>query len=380
MIYRSINWPDIHCKAAISQYVSATGSGEFQAIIELTEIRQSAEEQFENIKTAILRLFTLEEFNQISLVWKKYFVSDAVNQQQFLKKTVNEAVSFVQQPPLNGTKVSVWLYGMKDASVYTLTDGETLVERPFYSHLFHTQLHEKQGNSYDQTYSVFSSYEQSLKNLKVCVKDNCIRTWIYVQNVDNQYAGMVKARRKLFSDWKMTPQTHFIASTGIEGRYIYPEVSVLVDAYAIPEIKAEQISFLHGASNLNPTHEYGVTFERGTVIQYGDRRHVFISGTASIDNKGEIVYPLDIRKQTERTLENIQVLLNEAGSEFSDVAHFIVYLRDTSDYQFVDDYLKAHYPEIPYTVVLAPVCRPGWLIEIECMAVISQKNEYFPDF
>ena len=35
--------------------------------------------------------------------------------------------------------------------------------------------------------------------------------------------------------------------------------------------------------DVNRTYEYGVTFERGTAVTYGDRRHVFIAGTASID-------------------------------------------------------------------------------------------------
>ena len=66
--------------------------------------------------------------------------------------------------------------------------------------------------------------------------------------------------------------------------------------------------YLYAPTHLNPTYEYGVSFERGTYVDYGDRRQVFISGTASINHRGEVVYPGDIRKQTERMWENVETL------------------------------------------------------------------------
>jgi enamine deaminase RidA (YjgF/YER057c/UK114 family) len=115
-------------------------------------------------------------------------------------------------------------------------------------------------------------------------------------------------------------------------------------------------------------------------IQFGDRRHIFISGTASIDNKGQVIHPLDIEKQTERTLENVRVLLAEAGAGFRDIAHLIVYLRDVADYETAKRYLDQHHPELPAVILWAPVCRPGWLIEVECMAVKEIKDNRFAEF
>ena len=48
----------------------------------------------------------------------------------------------------------------------------------------------------------------------------------------------------------------------------------------------------------------------------------------------------------------------------------IVYLRDPADYSLVKRYLETYHPSFPHLIVLAPVCRPGWLIETECIAVI----------
>lgn len=193
-------------------------------------------------------------------------------------------------------------------------------------------------------------------------------------------AGMVSARNDIFAREKLMPDTHFIASTGIEGRYVYPEVLMLMEAYSIKGIDQKQIKYLYAPTHLNPTYEYGVTFERGTAVEYGDRRHVYISGTASIDNKGEVVHLLDIEKQIDRTIENIQTLLSEADTSMSDIGQMIIYLRDTADYRVVKNYFDTHYPQTPKVIVLAPVCRPGWLIEIECIAIKEIDNSDFRVF
>lgn len=143
-----------------------------------------------------------------------------------------------------------------------------------------------------------------------------------------------------------------------------------MDTYAVKGLQPGQIQFLYAPTHLNPTYEYGVTFERGTAVTYGDRKQIFISGTASIDNKGEIVYPGDILKQAERMLENIDVLLQEAGAGLQDIMQAIVYLRDPADYVVVKQYIESRYPSFPHLIVHAPVCRPGWLIETECIAVV----------
>jgi enamine deaminase RidA (YjgF/YER057c/UK114 family) len=115
-------------------------------------------------------------------------------------------------------------------------------------------------------------------------------------------------------------------------------------------------------------------------VDYGDRRQVFISGTASINNKGEIMHPGDIRKQTLRMWENVEVLLAEAECTFEHVGHLLVYLRDIADYGLVKDMFEERFPNIPKVFLWAPVCRPGWLVEMECMAVKTIKDERFPAF
>lgn len=167
---------------------------------------------------------------------------------------------------------------------------------------------------------------------------------------------------------------------GFQSLFVLATLSAVVALLLGIAIRPEQVHYLYAPTHLNPTYEYGVSFERGTYVDYGDRRHVLVSGTASIDNRGAIVAPGDIRQQTFRMWENVEALLEEAGCTFCEVGQMIVYLRDVADYAVVKELFDERFPDVPRVLVWAPVCRPGWLIEMECMAVKPLEPNGFPDF
>ena len=381
MKYKTLTLNDLSVNICLSSFEKENAS-EYHAMIEGNDALLTAETQYANIENALKHLAEKVLQCKAALVLKRYFVSDAINHAAFLKNGENErtAISIVQQPPLNGTKVSLWAYFVENARITANGENAIVMEHSAYRHLFDMQLHSRNSSEFIQTEEIIYHYTNKLNRQGYTLADNVIRTWIFVQGVDTHYAGMAKARTLYFRDQGLTEQTHYIASTGIEGKYIHPDTLVLMDTYAIAGIGSEQINYLKGATHLNPTHEYGVTFERATAVDYGDRRHIFVSGTASINNKGQIVFPLNLSKQTERTLENVGVLLNEGGATMADVAQMIVYLRDTADYHAVSSFFEKKYPEIPKTIVYAPVCRPEWLIEIECIAVKEMNNKNYAAF
>jgi enamine deaminase RidA (YjgF/YER057c/UK114 family) len=154
-----------------------------------------------------------------------------------------------------------------------------------------------------------------------------------------------------------------------------------MDALSIQNIKEEQIIKMEALENLSSTAVYGVTFERGTRLRFGDRSHMHISGTASIDNLGNIMYESDIRRQTVRTLDNIKALLSPHGATLGDMQYLIIYLRNTKHLKLIEDLIAQIVPEnVPLMPVEGPVCRPGWLIEMEGVAVIPDKTNYPPFF
>ena len=203
---------------------------------------------------------------------------------------------------------------------------------------------------------------------------------MFVNDIDLNYGGVVRARNQVFFTQGLTQNTHFIASTGIGGRQQDPNVLSQMDNYAIAGVKPEQIHYLYAPTHLNRTSDYGVSFERGTYVDYADRRHVFISGTASINNKGEVMYAKDVEQQTRRMWENVEALLAEAECTFDDVCEMIVYLRDIADYDLVSALYQERFPGKPVVIVHAPVCRPGWLVEMECTAVKAIDKPELPKF
>ena len=58
----------------------------------------------------------------------------------------------------------------------------------------------------------------------------------------------------------------------------------------------------------------------------------------------------------------------------------VVYLRDIADYELVKEMYEQRFKDKPYVIVLAPVCRPGWLVEMECMAVKKIDNPAYEAF
>ena len=341
---------------------------EWHVILHVEPRGHTFQDQIGRIYEAEDLIPTLPDFKGAKYILKRYFLSDSINQQPLMRKEHNVSISCIQQQPLDGSKVAVWLYLQSGVEVRN-ENGVVIAEHNGYRHLWKMGMHQHKGDSAWQTEALLIEYEELLNNFNATLANNCIRTWFFVRDVDTQYTGMVRARKENFAEHGLTENTHYIASTGIGGLPADTRALIQLGTYAMTGFEPSQQHYLYAPSHLNPTYEYGVTFERGTVMEYGDRSHVLISGTASIDNKGKVMHVGDIVKQTERMWENVETLLKEGKSSYDDVMQIIVYLRDTADYDIVRTMFEKRFPHIPTVITLAPVCRPTWLIEMECVAV-----------
>ena len=370
-------------KVEVSSFKPEGGVAEHHVMIHVTDATLSFTEQLAAVFQAYDAVLAAQCQGAQS-VFKRYYLSDAANQANALLGMNTEgcecAVSIVQQAPLNGTKVALWCYLIEGAVGSMLSDGMYEVRHGAYRELWSMGNLNKAANSEYQTRLLLSDYVVKLNEQGLKLADHCVRTWFFVQDIDRNYAGVVKARNEVFLTQNLTSETHFIASTGIGGGNPQVESLVQMDAYAVDGLMPGQMNYLYARTHLNPTYEYGVSFERGAYVDYGDRRKVYISGTASINNRGEIMFEGDIRQQTARMLENVEMLLQEAECTYADVDQMTVYLRDPADYQVVKQIYKERFPHTPKVFVSAFVCRPGWLIEMECMATKKITNHTYPTF
>ena len=367
-----------NAKAEVFSFTEAGGVKEYHVILHVTDCTIPFQQQLDAILDAYQSVITNTLPGAVT-VFKRYFLSDSANQADDVAAadTSDCAKSIIQQAPLDGTKIGLWAYLMTDVETRLLPSELYEARHGAYRHLWNGSAHNLAANSEYQTRLLFNEYVMQLLQEGCTLADNCIRTWLFVNDVDLNYGGVIRARNQVFFTQGLTNSTHFIASTGIGGRQQDPNVLTQMDNYAIAGIKPEQIRYLYAPTHLNRTSDYGVSFERGTRVDYGDRCHVIISGTASINNKGQVAYPKDIIQQTHRMWENVEALLSEAECTFDDVAHIIVYLRDNSDYAVVSKLFQERFADKPYIIVQASVCRPNWLIEMECMAVKKTVNAGF---
>jgi len=104
---------------------------------------------------------------------------------------------------------------------------------------------------------------------------------------------------------------------------------------------------------------------------------VFLRGQVAQDlDTRESLHVGDAGLQTRKTMENIKLLLEEAGSELSHICRIVVYLTDIryreAVYREMGVWLKGVFPCSTGLVVEA-LARPEWVVEIEVTAVIPDK-------
>jgi len=330
-------------------------------------------------------------------VFCRIFLSDILNQKSALLHSAlwcrlhaSCALSIIEQKPVGSGPLSLLSYHLRDPKKaltkqlsYPTSVGwrnDLVVKGRDYSLLFsanHTSG--EVFNAHTQTKTVFDSLNAVIEQNGMNLLDNGIRTWVYVRDLDNHYKDMVRARREHFEAHGLTDKTRYLASTGILGMTYSPERIVSADALSIGGLAAGQVVRMEALSHLWPTILYGVTFERGLRVRFGDRSHLHISGTASINTTGEVLHEGDAELQTRRAIENVRALLAAQSATLNDMAYVIAYVRNVHDRQRVEEVLDEELGrKVPLVLTEAAVCRPAWLMELEGVAIIPDESEYPP--
>lgn len=368
----------------ISRFTGASGVTEWNVMLVLSP---DAPHPVATLEHSWLAALESAGITSESTVTRRVFCSDVVNQCPQLAHFAQShpgSFSIIGQTPLTGGKLALWSYHVHDPKGalenISRESSYSLIRGPLVHHWV-TGLSDPSGNdAVSQSQGVLAQHEQWLADHRMTLAENVIRTWWFARNIDANYAGLVNARRSHFSSHGLTEKTHYIASTGIEGGHPDPTVDISLDSYAIRGVSPTQIEYLSSPQHLGPTHRYGVTFERATAVSYADRRHVFISGTASIDPAGNIVHPGQVIPQLNRALENIRALLASASASLDDLTMILVYLRDPADCKKIAECIHQRLDHLPVIIVHAPVCRPGWLVEVEGIAIVATHRPELPDF
>jgi enamine deaminase RidA (YjgF/YER057c/UK114 family) len=203
------------------------------------------------------------------------------------------------------------------------------------------------------------------------------RTWIYFSRLLDWYGDFNAVRNAHYAAAGLSTTAEpgmasaFPASTGIQAQSASEEC--LMDVLAIDPGNAGRIEVRPVAQSgrQGQAAAYGSAFSRAMVIDWKEYRTIHISGTASIDPEGRSTHPGDARAQLRETMININALLEPEGAGLSNLCQGTLFAKSAAVAATCRDAARdLGLPALPFVEVIADVCRPELLVEIEAVAIV----------
>jgi enamine deaminase RidA (YjgF/YER057c/UK114 family) len=202
-----------------------------------------------------------------------------------------------------------------------------------------------------------------------------VRTWIYLRRILDWYDEFNRVRTSFHKAHGIlgNAEAPFAASTSIQGAVDSGECVMDVLAARVHDGANAQLRPLHRSRRQGRAMAYGSGFSRGMVMTLDGRRSVWVSGTASIDERGGSLHIGSRDAQVVETLLNVAALVETEGAGLRDVCSGIVYCKDAATYERYLEVVRLLDLEfLPLIPVLADLCREELLVEIEAVVAVPQ--------
>ena len=225
-----------------------------------------------------------------------------------------------------------------------------------------------------------------------------VRQWNYVEQITGNYChnSSTSQHYQIFNDVRSSfyqPASFkngYPAATGIgldcggviidiiaatfsdEKSVIAVKSPVQLDAFSYTREVLAENNAMHDFSRTTPK------FERAKILNSSEIRLIFISGTAAI--KGQLsTSQLSVEQQTEMTIQNILSLISRENllkhgidnAEVATINYLRVYVKYNKDLAQVKYTCLKYFPQMSILYVVADICRPELLVEIEGQAIIG---------
>lgn len=225
-----------------------------------------------------------------------------------------------------------------------------------------------------------------------------IRQWNYIEQITEHVGqnGKVSQHYQIFNDVRSKYYRHadfvngYPAATGIgmdfggisidfiaaksenQSSVIGIKSPVQVDAYNYTDAVLNENCTMNDFCRTTPK------FERAKVFLTSENKWIFISGTAAILGQ-DSADQNSVEYQTEMTIQNIQQLiscknLQQHGINTADeptISYLRVYVKFKKDMLAVKQICSRYFEGIPVAYVVADICRPELLVEIEGQAILN---------
>ena len=145
---------------------------EYHAMIHVSESRLPYAKQLEAVMNAYHTL--LQQWPDTHAVFKRYFLSDAANQadEVIVADVTDCAKSIIQQAPLDGTKIALWVYLMSNVQTSLTNSGLYQVSHGAFRHLYNASAHNLAANSEYQMRLLFNEYIMQLAEEGCTLSEN----------------------------------------------------------------------------------------------------------------------------------------------------------------------------------------------------------------
>jgi enamine deaminase RidA (YjgF/YER057c/UK114 family) len=227
---------------------------------------------------------------------------------------------------------------------------------------------------------------------------NIIRQWNYIEQITGNVGknGKVSQHYQIFNDVRSKYYglsnfaSGYPAATGIgmdfggigidfiavqtenQNSVIGVKSPVQADAYRYTEAVLKENCAMSDFCRTTPK------FERAKFFHTSENKWIFISGTAAIIGQDSADKD-SIEFQTEMTIKNIQQLIskdnllrngiNQEGEPT--ISYLRVYVKYRKDMDIVKQICSRYFKEMQIAYVVADICRPELLVEIEGQAVLQ---------
>jgi enamine deaminase RidA (YjgF/YER057c/UK114 family) len=215
-----------------------------------------------------------------------------------------------------------------------------------------------------QSAALWKELKKLLADARFNITD-VVRTWFYNDRILDWYDDFNRVRTAFFNEnaifGKLVP-----ASTGI-GAANPQGAALMLDAMAVAPKQGATLEIKAVPSPLQcPANDYKSAFSRAVEISGQDGRHLFISGTASIEPEGRTAHTGDLDAQIKLSLRVVGAILESRGMRWEDTARAILYFPSPAWMKrFEPCRASLNLPPIPAIFAHGDICRGDLLFEIE---------------
>jgi len=300
------------------------------------------------------------------------------------------ATSYVHQPSADGAAVAVELWAFGSGGAVRQLERITLASMGTVTWAFVGRLETAEDEKpYEGVHRTLRAAQQELEKAGLEF-GQLVRTWYYVGNIlgrqdsETRYQRVNRARNEFYRE-NWPDLCHSPASTGIG----MGTNQVVLEAFALGRQRDRpEVKWIHNPLQTPPylyetqaDQDSNPSFSRAAAVGLRHSVVLLVSGTASVRGS-EALSPGDPAAQTEVTIENIATLIGDEnlvgnygfcrGATVEDIHQFRVYVKRPGDVRTVRDCCRRHLPDAPCAYLIADICIPDCLVEIEAVAAFKR--------